>query len=77
MDLFAYLLIILVIGVARVNTTKNVSDEVGVVSESIIATNVDMSEIEELPLAQNLALIKEPDAYKYILYDLGLEKPLC
>ena len=77
MDLFVYLLAILVIGVTRVNITKEVSDDVGITSESTTALNTEMSQHNSLPLAQNLALEKEPNAFHYILLDLGLERSLC
>ena len=59
------------------NKTKEVSDEVGIVSESVTALNSEVNQNGSLPLAQNLALEKEPNAYHYILLDLGLERSLC
>ena len=58
-------------------STREVSSEVSIVSDSPIASNEAMGEIDTLPLAENLALIKEPHAYHFILIDLGLENTTC
>ena len=58
-------------------STRDVSGEVSIVADSPIDSNEKMSEIDSLQLAENLALIKEPHAYHYILIDLGLEKTTC
>lgn len=66
MDLIIYCILIASIGFARFNTTKSVSDDVGIVQVGCVTSSC------ELPVASNLAMIKEPDAYTLILEELGL-----
>ncbi|MBR3598675.1 MAG: hypothetical protein IKL53_02230 [Lachnospiraceae bacterium] len=69
MDFIVYLILIGLIGFGRVTQTREVSDSVGIVDNGI-TTTIDC----ELPIAQNLAMVKEPDAYTLILEELGLKK---
>lgn len=69
MDLLIYCIVLGAIGVIRFNQTKDVSDNVGIVEQSPMQT-----ESVELPYAQNLKLIKEPNAYTKILVELGLKR---
>lgn len=67
MDLIVYCAVLLVLGLARVRATRDVSDSVGIVETGgTITVNC------ELPIGQNLALIKEPYAYTIIIKELGL-----
>lgn len=68
MDLFIYCGIILVLGITRVNQTRHVSDSVGIVDIGT-TTTIDC----ELPIAQNLGLVREYGAYTLILEELGLK----
>lgn len=68
MDLLVYMAVIVIVGFLRVGTTARVSDDVGIVDTG--ATVIMAS--EDLPIGQNLALLKEAGAYTLILEDLGL-----
>lgn len=67
MDLIVYCGILLMLGVVRVNKTSSVPDSVGVAG-NVGTTTADC----ELPIGQNLELIKEPEAYTIILKEFGL-----
>lgn len=57
------------VGFIRVGKTQSVPDSVGIVSTGG-TTTIDC----ELPVGQNLSLMKEPGAYTIILEELGLIK---
>lgn len=67
MDLIVYCGILFMLGVIRVNKTREVSDTVGI-TDTGGTTTVDC----DLPIGQNLALLREPGAYTIILQELGL-----
>lgn len=69
MDLIVYCCILALVGIVRVGKTQDVPESVGIVSSGA-TTTVDC----ELPVGQNLALIKEHGAYTIILEELGLIK---
>lgn len=68
MDLIIYCIIIGLVGLVRVGSTKNVPESVGI-SDAGVTTTVDC----ELPIASNLALNIEYGAYTLILEELGLK----
>lgn len=68
MDLIVYCIIVAVVGMLRVNGTKNVPESMGVTGVGV-TTTADC----ELPIAENLALEKEFSAYTLILEELGLK----
>lgn len=67
MDLLFYCIIIAVVGGLRIASTKSVPDSVGI-TDAGVTTTIDC----ELPVAQNLELIREPNAFTIILEELGL-----
>lgn len=69
MDLLIYCIILSVVGFLRIASTKSVPDSVGI-TDAGVTTTIDC----ELPVAQNLELIKEENAYTIILEQLGLIK---
>jgi hypothetical protein len=71
MDLIIYCIILVLIGFMRVGQTAQVSDDVGIVDTGV--TTVTCAEYADLPVGQNLGLIKEPDAYTLILEEWGLK----
>lgn len=68
MDLILYCLVIGVVGLVRQSKTRNVPDDVGVVS---MGGTVSMD--YDLPVGNNFLMWKEPEAYTLILQELGLK----
>lgn len=68
MDLVVYIGILLVIGFIRVNKTQNISEDIGIVDTGATVSRFS----DDIPLASNLQLEKEPGAYTLILEELGL-----
>lgn len=68
MDLIIYCVIVAIVGMLRVNSTKNVPASMGVAGIGVTVT-ADCA----LPIAENLALEKEYSAYTLILEELGLK----
>lgn len=67
MDFLIYIAVLAFIGFVRMNKTRNVADNIGIVSTGATVTvNCD------LPYSSNLALVKEAGAFTLILEDLGL-----
>lgn len=67
MDFLIYLGILFVIGMYRVNATKNIPDDV-----SISMSQQQVVEMSDLPVAENLQLVRDPNAFMYIVRQLGL-----
>lgn len=67
MDLIIYCAVLFILGAMRINQTKDVSDNVGIVDMGDTST-VDCS----LPIASNLSLQKDPMAYTIILKEFNL-----
>lgn len=71
MDLIIYCIILAAIGVMRITSTRDVPDSVGI-TDSCSTTTINC----ELPVAQNLELKREENAFTIILEQLGLMKCL-
>ena len=69
MDALLYIVLVLGLGIYRIYfPAKNVTE----VSNSTV---IDHEVVEdELPIGSNLALKREPDAFTFILKELGLRK---
>ena len=68
MDLIVYVIVLAILGAVRVRGTVNVSDSVGIVDTGTTTL------VNDLPIGDNLMMYKEPNAYTFILYELGLKK---
>lgn len=67
MDLIIYCVVLALIGFLRVGQTSNISND-----ESIVETGATVSVDYDIPVGQNLAMLKESGAYTLILEELGL-----
>lgn len=74
MDMLVYIFIILIVGFGKVYSTRSVSSEASIVNDNPILESAEVSMWENLPVGDNLRLVRDPYAYHYILYDLGLEE---
>ncbi len=71
MDLIIYMLILLMVGFTRVNRTASISEDEGIADTGV---TVVQTAYEDLPIGQNLGLLKEEGAYTLILEELGLRR---
>lgn len=69
MDALLYLGIIALIGCVRVNQTKDIANNVG-----IIQTGSTIKVKQDIPVGNNVTLYREAGAYTLILEELGLIK---
>lgn len=67
MDVILYFAVLILMGVARISATKDVADSVG-----IVEAGEPMTASIELPIASNLELKRDPEAFTLILVELGL-----
>ena len=68
MDLILYIIVLAIIGFLRVRGTQDVPDTVGIIETG--GTTL----VSDLPIGDNLTLMREQNAYTFILYELGLLK---
>ena len=69
MDCLIYCLILAVLGFIRVTQTASISDEEGIVDTG---ATVISQEYDNIPIGDNLALVKESGAFSLILEEFGL-----
>lgn len=65
MDFLLYIGVLVILGLSRVNKTRDVADDVTIATEPVVT-------ISELPVAANLGLKRGFNAYTFILEELRL-----
>lgn len=67
MDLILYIIFACILGFAKISKAGN--------TENVVLSNevsLEVVQTVDMPIASNLGLVKEADAYMLILYELGL-----